>query len=427
MKEKTDDVPFTALILGGGGLVGRQVALLLANLPQVERLVICALTVDEVERAKAFLLPQLPDRITVEWESGNLFVPTQLAHVSPAKLKESPEFRSVVLRSIYAEPEEVWRENHLAQLILKWRPTWIVDGVNTATGISYANSWDITAKVLQDLKAGVDFTAQPADLETLLMSSGIPQLTQHVAILQRATREVGTQMYLKVGTTGTGGMGLNIPYTHGEGKPSRVLMGKNAISGAQMFLLLLSARTPSPSCMVTKALVPAAMIGYSGIRYGRPLPYKGREFELYDPRAVSLSRLSSLEVVAAKDAFEMVGNIEIVMIGTGENGEFTLEEFRAITAPGQMEMVTAEEVARMVVSELIGRNTGHDLIAAMDAGVISPSNHGGLLRERALAAAEIMAAKEGDFSVALGELGPPQLTKLLYEFTFILKACEIRG
>lgn len=26
--------------------------------------------------------------------------------------------------------------------------------------------------------------------------------------------ESGTRLYLKVGTTGTGGMGLNIPYTH---------------------------------------------------------------------------------------------------------------------------------------------------------------------------------------------------------------------
>ena len=50
-------------------------------------------------------------------------------------------------------------------------------------------------------------------------------------------------MYLKVGTTGTGGMGLNIPFTHSEDKPSRVLLAKSAMAGAHSMLLFLLGRT----------------------------------------------------------------------------------------------------------------------------------------------------------------------------------------
>jgi hypothetical protein len=40
--------------------------------------------------------------------------------------------------------------------------------------------------------------------------------------------KAGTGAYVKIGTSGTGGMGLNIPYTHSEEKPSRVLLSKSA-------------------------------------------------------------------------------------------------------------------------------------------------------------------------------------------------------
>ena len=52
-------------------------------------------------------------------------------------------------------------------------------------------------------------------------------------------------MYLKVGTTGTGGMGLNIPYTHSEDKPSRKLLAKNETAFGHTGLLFLLARTPN--------------------------------------------------------------------------------------------------------------------------------------------------------------------------------------
>jgi hypothetical protein len=39
-------------------------------------------------------------------------------------------------------------------------------------------------------------------------------------------KRAGTRMYVKIGTAGTGGMGLNVPFTHAEERPSRVLLAK---------------------------------------------------------------------------------------------------------------------------------------------------------------------------------------------------------
>ena len=58
---------------------------------------------------------------------------------------------------------------------------------------------------------------------------------------------------------------------------------------------------------------------------------------------------------------------------TSENGVFTRGEFTAITALGQMEYITPEEIARVVVREIKGANTGQDVISAMDGAVLNPS------------------------------------------------------
>src|SRR3989449_5134638 len=44
----------------------------------------------------------------------------------------------------------------------------------------------------------------------------LPQLIRHAQIITEALRRAGTQAYVKIGTSGTGGMGFNIPYTHSE-------------------------------------------------------------------------------------------------------------------------------------------------------------------------------------------------------------------
>jgi hypothetical protein len=80
-----------------------------------------------------------------------------------------------------------------------------------------------------------------------------------------------------------------------------------------------------------------------------------------------------------------------------------------------MEFVTPEEIARNVVLEIKGSNTGIDVIAAIDGSIMVPSYRAGYLRGSAIEALRRLERETNSYSIATGELGPPKLTKLLYE------------
>jgi hypothetical protein len=110
----------------------------------------------------------------------------------------------------------------------------------------------------------------------------------------------------------------------------------------------------------------------------------------------------------------------MVVVDTGENGVFTKGEFEAITHQRQMEFITPEEIARQVVLEVKGSNTGYDVIASIDSAVMNPTYRAGYLRHFALEEITRLENETRTASVALGQLGPPELGKLLWE-THLLK------
>ena len=83
--------------------------------------------------------------------------------------------------------------------------------------------------------------------------------------------EVGTRIYLKIGTVGTGGMGMNIPFTHSEERPSRMLMAKSSLAGAHTLLLYLLARTPGGPAV--KEIKPTAAISWKALGHG-PIQFR---------------------------------------------------------------------------------------------------------------------------------------------------------
>jgi hypothetical protein len=111
--------------------------------------------------------------------------------------------------------------------------------------------------------------------------------------------------------------------------------------------------------------------------------------------------------------------MEAVYINTGENGLFAAGDFTAITALGQMQFVTPEEIARNVVTEILGGNTGRDVIGALDGAVMGPSFRAGFLRQTALNRLKQLEEEHGE-SVAFEILGPPRMSKLLFE-AYLLK------
>ncbi len=400
------------LILGGAGLVGLQVCRHIVFRLDPRRIVVASLFRQEAEEACRKLEAEFGDRTAFVPAWGNLFVPFEFAESSRGELLGDRKSRQKLLAALYDDFDEAYRDNHLVQLIRQHRPEVVVDCVNTATGLSYQDVFDGAAKVRHWIdEEGHMAEAGVNDVETFLLSQTVPQLIRHVRFVHKATTEYQTRVYLKVGTTGTGGMGLNIPYTHSEDKPSHKLLAKTEAAFGHTGLLFLLARTPNAP--IVKEVKPAAMIGYRGVRVGKASDKHGSS-RLFQPRETQLDG-GRLDLHEAEAAYPHVGELEVPLVDTGENGVFTRGEFAAITALGQMEYITPEEIARVVVHEIRGANTGQDVISAVDAAVLNPSYKAGLIRSAALTDLATAEEESGIPSVALGRLGPPELSKLLFE------------
>ncbi len=405
------------LILGGAGLVGTQVVRHIVSTLEPRRIVVASLHQREAESSCASLESEFGDTVSFVPAWGNLFVPRQLADLSRGALLQDPKKRNTLLEAVYGDFEEAYKDNRLVRMIREHRPECIVDAVNTATGFSYQDIFDGAAKVREWI-GPKGFSAEgTADLETFLLSQSVPQLIRHVRFVHRSTTEYGVRVYLKVGTTGTGGMGMNIPYTHSEDRPSKKLLAKNEAAFGHTGLLFLLARTPDAP--IVKEVKPAAMIGYRAVTV-REVTDKHGNSDLYRPKRLAMESGMDLELRAEAADYEKDGRLNVAVVDTGENGVFTRGEFSAITALGQMEYVTPEEIAGIVVRELRGATTGRDIISALDGAVIDPSYKAGLVRGVALRDLEAVEHQslEGRAavpSIALGRLGPPELSKLLFE------------
>jgi hypothetical protein len=346
-----------------------------------------------------------------------------MANLPRGAILADGKLRGKLLNALYDDYEDSYRANHLVNLIRTHRPEVIVDCVNTATGFSYQDVFDGAAKVRGWITEKGVAAEGVADIEAFLLSQSVPQLIRHVRFLHQASTEYATKVYVKVGTTGTGGMGLNIPYTHSEDKPSKKLLAKNEAAFGHTGLLFLLARTPDSP--IVKEVKPAAMIGYRAVQVMETKD-KHDNSDLYKAHEVTLDCGSqgggTLNLREQAQGYEKSGKLRVPVVDTGENGVFTRGEFAAITALGQMEYVTPEEIASTVVLEIRGANTGNDVISAMDGSVMTPSYKAGLVRSVALSDLDSAEKESGIPSVALGRLGPPELSKLLFEAELLRNA-----
>ena len=420
MKDKT------FLILGGGGMIGFQIARRICANLDPQTIVVASLFQQEVREAVSALQKEFPD-IYVEGYWGDVFVREDYndgdrqQRMRRSDLLQDPARRAELYDDLFGDDDAAYHRSQLVRLIEKYRPEVIIDAINTATAISYQDLYTaskLTRRDLDDfLEAGGrgDADELTRSVETLLISQYLPQLIRHVIFINRAMRDAGTRLYLKVGTTGTGGMGLNIPYTHGEDRPSAKLMSKTAVAFAHTGLLFLMARTVGGP--IVKELKPAALVGWVDTTF-RAIKRRGKTAYRFTAQSVSLT--GRLQLRKPESGFEPQDRLKLVVADTGENGVFAKGEFETITNLRQMELITPEEIARAVELEIEGINTGKDVIPAIDSAVMGPTYRGGYLRRQAIEDLNRLEKQTGVPSVALGELGPPELSKLLWE-AYLLK------
>lgn len=414
----------SVLVLGGGGLVGAAVCRKLIE-ERPRKIIVTSIARKEADDAIRTLrgeFPGLPKSFFAAW-GGNIFLRHALKDVRRDEVVENARMRRMFIEDTLGElDEEVIGRSAIYRLLRTHRPDIIVDCINSATAIAYQDIFTKARTVLKGIRRGKkgDPAALREDTEKLLCTLYTPQLIRHVQLLYRAMHACGTKIYVKIGTSGTGGMGLNIPYTHSEERPSSVLLGKSAVAGAHTMLLFLMGRTPDAP--ITKEVKPTAAIAWKRVAFGE-IRKRGRAIALVDcPPSRALKLSGNLKLKLERPARQLNRNLRSVFIDTGENGLFSRGEFEAIAAPGQMEFVTPEEIAEAVVYEIKGGNTGHDIINALDNATLSPTYRAGYLFHQALKQIETLEKVHDVDSVAFEMLGPPRLSKLLYE-AYLLKLC----
>lgn len=413
----------TVLVLGGWGLVGNAVIRKLVP-ERPKKIIVTSLRKEEAEDEIVRLhkeFSDLPKNYFVSWW-GNIFVRYEFKDQDRFELLADPEKRKVLMRDTMEElTDEILYNSSIYKLLVEHKPDIIIDCINSATGIAYQDVYTTYRRIKKTIENKLPLEDLTAETEKLLCTLYVPQLIRHVQILYNSMNKTKTEIYVKIGTSGTGGMGLNIPYTHSEEKPSRVLLSKSSVAGAHTLLLFLMGRTPDAP--ITKEIKPTAAIAWKRIEFGE-IKKHGKAIEIVDVSPDQAVPLQNKLMLKLDKKFKLSGEkLTSVFIDTGENGTFSRGEFEAITTQGQMEYVTPEEIAVDAIYEIKGGNTGHDIINALDNATLEPTYRAGFLQHYAVDKLEELEKIHNTNSVAFELLGPPRLSKLLHEINILKAIC----
>jgi len=410
-----DMVNKTVLVLGGFGLVGSAVARKLVP-ENPKRIIITSLFLSEAEEAVKKFNEEFPQKGKDYFipYGGDIFVRDEFKNENRLSLLNDPAKRKIIMQDIMEElSEEILKSSSINKLLIKYKPDIIIDCINTATAIAYQDVYTTYRSIRSAIRNKTGHDNLIDEVEKLLCTLYIPQLIRHIQILYSSMSEIGTNIYIKIGTSGTGGMGLNIPYTHSEEKPSRVLLSKSSIAGAHTLLLFLMGRTPGGA--ITKEIKPTAAIAWKRIEFGE-IKRRGKPIEIPDITLTEAIPLKDKFVICSDKTYRTTDKkLNSVFIDTGENGIFSRGEFETITAQKQMEFVTPEEIADVVLYEVKGGNTGKDIVSALDHATMEPTYRAGYMQHMAVKKLAELEKKYNKPSVAFELLGPPRLSKLLYE------------
>lgn len=192
--------------------------------------------------------------------------------------------------------------------------------------------------------------------------------------------------YIQIGTTGSGGLGLDIPFTHGERLENLPIINKAAFAGIGTSMLTLLSRS----------------FGDKDVRVCEIKP----GLAIFDSEMHS----SSAE------------GWHTVTLRGGESGNYTYNELALLTR--FMGFSTAQRIAEKVLS-VIRKKDGeklplsYDVINALNQTIITQDKEDAAIRDSLLERME--EASRGESIIATGNLGPPSLTRDLILGSIVIK------
>lgn len=343
---------------------------------------------------------------------GNIFMPYEFNKLT--NMQEKLSCKDELLQFYYSDlGPDILKKSTLYKLVQKWRPDLIVDAINSGTVLgNHYKPELILSKVSKSAQIDVNTSV------SILLNDFVPKAINFVYSLKLAMEDFKVKKYLKISTTGLGGMGMNMPYTHGDtpkASLSFALMGKISAAGVLHQLLWNLSHTTNLNISL---LIPATFVGYDSTKFEPIETDVGLVKKINNPKKLRLKEGDTLEY--SRGVSEEY--LKFPVVRAGENHVYSLYELSALTAVGQMEAITKEEVANAAIEDICGQ-TKKNMLNYMDSGMLSSTFAGKTMVEKIKTELLNLMQENRTTSIATGNLGVT-VAKRLYELYMIKKVCK---
>lgn len=398
----------TVLVLGVGQIGKAITKKIIEHKP--ERIILHNLTKSESDYCCEHFAKLCSDiELVPSW--GDVFLPFKFNKLT--SIEQQIEHKNELLKFFYSDlSSEVLKKSTLYKLVQKWQPDLIIDAINSGTVLgNHYKPELILSKVSASAKIDLNTSVE------ILLNDFVPKAINFVYTLKLVMEDFKIDKYLKVSTTGLGGMGMNMPYTHGDTPRSSLsfaLMGKISAAGVLHQLLWNLSHTTHLNISL---LIPSTFVGYDCTKFEPIETDIGLIKKIKQPKKLQLKEGEKLTY------FKGTSNdyLEFPVVRAGENHVYSLYELSALTSLGQMEAITKEEVANAAMEDICGKSK-KNLLNYMDAGMLSPTFAGKVMVEKIKAEIRNLTAQNNTTSIATGNLGVT-VAKRLYEFYMIKSVC----
>ena len=343
---------------------------------------------------------------------GDVFLPFEFNKLTT--MKEQLKNKDALLNFYYSDlSPDILKKSTLYKLVQKWKPDLIIDAINSGTVLGNHYKPEL---ILSSVSKNADIDVNTCS--EILLNDFVPKAINFVYSLKLVMEDFKIKKYLKVSTTGLGGMGMNMPYTHGDTPKSSLsfaLMGKISAAGVLHQLLWNLSHTTHHNISL---LVPSTFVGYDSAKYEPIETDVGLVKKISNPKKIKLKSGETLTYSKGlSDEY-----LEFPVVRAGENHVYSLYELSALTSIGQMEAITKEEVANAAMEDICGK-TKKNLLSYMDAGMLGSTFAGKAMVEKIKTEIRQLMQKNNSTSIATGNLGVT-VAKRLYELYMIKQVCK---
>lgn len=194
-------------------------------------------------------------------------------------------------------------------------------------------------------------------------------------LYQILNRIKGKIFYLQMGTTGAGGLGFNIPFTHGEKIEDMPIINKAAFAGISTAMLALLSKSFN-----------------NGVKIAEIKP--------------------GLAIFKEQVECTAINDCNLVVIDGGESGYYTYNELALLTS--FMGFTTAKAIVNKILSLInekksIHRHCFYDIIESINSATVTQSSADRRKLHKILKQMKKLSGNE--YIIATGNLGPPNITR----------------